>query len=104
MLAGQAAAQRGHARPRHPARHLQQPPEMETIVHKADTHLDILCLARSLLIRVGQGHRLELYPDLHTVTWVLLLVTRLGVTWQMASLSGVIIRLHTEGGLAGLLK
>ena len=104
MLAGQAAAQRGHTRPRHPARHLQQPPEMETIVHKADTHLDILCLARSLLIRVGQGHRLELYPDLHTVTWVLLLVTRLGVTWQMASLSGVIIRLHTEGGLAGLLK
>ena len=77
---------------------------METIVHKADTHLDILCLARSLLIRVGQGHRLELYPDLHTVTWVLLVVTRLGVTWQMASLSGVIIRLHTEGGLAGLLK
>ena len=77
---------------------------METIVHKADTHLDILCLARSLLIRVRQGHRLELYPDLHTVTWVLLLVTRLGVTWQMASLSGVIIRLHTEGGLAGLLK
>merc|ERR1719336_2085736 len=26
------------------------------------------------------------------------------LTWQMASLSGVIIRLHTEGGLAGLLK
>ena len=79
-------------------------PQLESNVHKADTHLDILCLARSLLIRVGQGHRLELYPDLHTVTWVLLLVTRLGVTWQMASLSGVIIRLHTEGGLAGLLK
>ena len=38
------------------------------------------------------------------LTTVLLLVTRLGVTWQMASLSGVIIRLHTEGGLAGLLK
>ena len=57
---------------------------METIVHKADTHLDILCLARSLLIRVGQGHRLELYPDLHTVTWVLLLVTRLEAGGHLA--------------------
>ena len=78
--------------------------QLYSALYDAGPHLDILCLARSLLIRVGQGHRLELYPDLHTVTWVLLLVTRLGVTWQMASLSGVIIRLHTEGGLAGLLK